>query len=138
MDVTQISPSSAMIRKFKMQVPPKNCYFSGLRTDNKRKKNYLKNLQTSIDPGKTLITSDLQRLFIAAAVDAGFFSSVPVQLNDFAINNEQQQHPKERLKWQFSLQREKGYPKFWQRAMGVLGLVIGLMLYSNHCHLFKY
>lgn len=144
MDVTQISPSSAMIRKFKMQVPPNNCFFLVCTLTIKDKKNYLKNLQTSIDPGKTLIMSDLQRLFIAAAVDAGFFSSVPVQcwvisvLNDFAINNEQQQHPKDRLKLQFSLQREKGYPKFWQHAMAVLGLVMGLMLYSNHCHLFKY
>lgn len=104
-----------------MQVPPSNCYFASLYIVDKRKKNYLQNLQTSRDPSKTLIMSDLQRLFIAAAVDAGILSpSMSVQclvilgLNDFAINNEQQQHPKDRLKWQFSHQREKDYPKCWQ------------------------
>lgn len=72
MDVIHISLSSAMITKFKIQVPPNNCYFASLYTDDKRKKKYLKNLQTSIDPSKTLIMSDLQSLFIAAAVDTGF------------------------------------------------------------------
>lgn len=67
-----------MIRKFKMQVPPSNCYFASLYTADKRKKNDLKNLQTSIDSSETLIMSDLLRLFIAAAVDAGF--SLPLCL----------------------------------------------------------
>lgn len=62
--------SLAMIRKFKMQVPPNNCYFASLYTEDKRKK--IKNLQTSIDLSKTLTMSDLLRLFPAAAVDAGF------------------------------------------------------------------
>lgn len=59
--------------------------------------------------------SGLERLLIAAVLDAGILSpSMPVQcwvilcLNDFAINNEQQQ-----LKCQFSHQREKNYPKCW-------------------------
>lgn len=65
-----------------------------------------------------VIMSDLQILFVAAEVGAGFSLSMPVQclvilgLNDFAINIEQQ-HLKDRLKWQFSLQREKDYPKCW-------------------------
>lgn len=59
-------------------------------------------------------------------------------LNDFAINNEQQQHPKDRLKWQFCHHREKDYPNYWRCAMAVLGSVIGLMLNSNSCHLYKY
>lgn len=37
-DVTHNSLSLIMIRKFKMQVPPSNCYFASLYTADKRKK----------------------------------------------------------------------------------------------------
>lgn len=111
-----------MIIKFNTQVPPGSCYFASLYPVDKRKNkiNDHQNLQTRLDLSKTLIMSGLQRLLTAAVLDAGILSpSVPVRcwvilcLNYFAINNEQQQHPKGELKCQFAHQREKDYPKRW-------------------------